>query len=346
MILVQFDDFDALLARISSDFALPIDQVLNSKLTDFAEKVLLNSWSELENLGQSDDLFENLENDLEKTEIENLENGVKNENSKNNKNGENLLVKDLEKWKNFKSQNQIYLASFENLAISKESVEFVAEFVAKLLAESGNTKNNLENKNAQNSQNSDSKLIPSSNSSSAAKPNSQIPKIQIYLYSTKEMTLYDKSLWKKAKIPLEILKINENQKLVLAQNYNQKLELKLTSSELGQLILQTTNFTEIINKMDFLEATENPQKHLNEVCFESIPLLFMLDLSAKNLEKWQNLVSDDNLQLALSLVFGKLEKKNEKLAELVIQTDQKIKTRGKIRPILWWKMLLWQIKNA
>ena len=344
--LVQFDDFDGLLARISVDFDLPIDKITNTGITDFAEKIYLNSWSDLQNLEQREDLFETLEieSELESQNNQNFELeklAISEKNPEKNNLTNNILVqleneqKDQKRlelktkiiletktlasvnnlppkafWQQFKQKNQIYLANFENLATTKESVEFVADF------------------NEKNSQNRDSSQ-----------------KIQIYLYSSKEINLADKALWKKFKIPLEILKIDQNQKSTLAQKWSQKLNLKLTAAELSKITLQASSFQEIINKLDFLEATGQPSKYLEQVYLEEIPLLFVLDLSVKSLLKWKNLVVDDNLQMALSLIFGKLEKKDPILAKLVIQTDQKIKTRGKIKPLLWWKMLLWQLSK-
>lgn len=218
----------------------------------------------------------------------------------------------------FESQSQnhlkVYLVNFENLSIDKNSSQFLANFVEK-----NQKKPNLENEDWQ-TQN----------------------QAQIYLYSP-NLTAADKTLLKKHKISFEELKIDQKTKVDLGANYTQKLELNLTKSEIEELTFETVSLVEIINKLDFLSLTQNPKKYLPEVC--KIPQTLLFTLGLEKLEKWHNLVDDNNLQLALSLLFGKLEKKNPKLAKLVVQTDKRIKTRGGIKPILWWKMLLWNLEK-
>lgn len=211
---------------------------------------------------------------------------------------------EIENMNNF--DQKIYLINFENLVIDKNSSQFLANFVQK------------------NQQNSDQ--------------NSN----KIYLYS-QNLTTTDKTLLKKYKINFEELKIDDQTKINLATQYQQKLGLNLTNQEVEELIFETTSLVEIINKIDFLSLTENPKKYLPNVCKTREILLFTVSLD--KIQKWYDLVGDDNLQLALSLIFGKLEKKNMKLAKLVVQTDKRIKTRGGIKPILWWKMLLWEIEK-
>ena len=70
------------------------------------------------------------------------------------------------------------------------------------------------------------------------------------------------------------------------------------------------------------------------------------NLGTKELKPWVADVDDGELQLALSLIFTKLSKLNtvrsrELLSEL-INTDQKIKTRAKIKPLLWYKLFLYK----
>lgn len=269
---VSFDDFDNLLCRICTNFNLDLSEVLTSKLDKFGIfRKTIWTWNELDNLD---------ENELFETENTN----------------------------NF--DQKIYLINFENLAIDKNSSQFLANYVQK------------------NQQNSDQNVNQTPN--------------QIYLYS-QNLTTTDKTLLKKHKISFTDLKIDEKTKINLATQYQQKLGLNLTNNEIEELTFETTSLVEIINKIDFLSLTENPKKYLPNVCKTREILLFTLGLD--KIQRWYNLVGDDNLQLALSLIFGKLEKKNMKLVKLVVQTDKRIKTRGGIKPILWWKMLLWNLEK-
>ena len=222
---------------------------------------------------------------------------------------DNLDENELFATENF-NNTKIYLINFENLIIDKNSVQFLANFVQK----------NQPNK--QKEQNNNTK--------------------KIYLYS-QNLTTTDKTLFKKSKIIFEDLKINQIIKTDLATQLSQKLGLNLTSGEIEELTFETLSLVEIINKIDFLSLSQNPKKYLPNVCKTPETLLFTIPFD--KIQKWHSLVDDNNLQLALSLIFGKIEKKNPKLAVLVVQTDQKIKARGKIKPILWWKMLLWQLQK-
>ena len=224
---------------------------------------------------------------------------------------DNLDENELFENENPNDLGKIYLINFENLTIDKNSIQFLGKIIQK-------NQPNLEQKTEINHTK------------------------QIYLYS-QNLGTADKNLLKKHKIILEELKITENVKIDLATKFGQKMNLNLTNSEIEELVFETTSLTEIINKIDFLSLTENPKKYLPNVCKIRETLLFTVSLD--KIQKWYDLVGDDNLQLALSLIFGKLEKKNLKLAKLVVQTDKRIKTRGGIKPILWWKMLLWELKK-
>ena len=279
--LVQFDDLDALLAQIASDFSLEVFGLLNNTWQELGiEKINLSLWSDLENLIGNDNLFETLENeyaDKPNNEIENIRKKLK---------------------------NKVFVANFENLTLTKESLEYLTEFL----------------KSHQDEQ------------------------TKIYLHTTKELSLSDKTILKKYKFSINTLKISDNDKLSVARSLNQKLDLKMSEVQITKILGGTTSLQEIINKMDYLGLISDPLKHLDQITIESQTLLFTLSTPPADLSAWKK-INEDDLQFALSIVFGKLEKKSAKLAQKVIETDQKIKTRGGIKPVLWWKLLLWQIKN-
>ena len=151
---------------------------------------------------------------------------------------------------------------------------------------------------------------------------------------------------------MELKNPNTNTKAEIIDKYCEKLNLKLNKTQIQQLTEFSLSYNQLINNLDLISLSSDYNLALQNVLIIPKPLLFTQSFRLGNLDKdiskWQDLGVDD-LQLGLSLVFGKLEKQisseSEYLQRKLIQTDQKIKTQSKITPSTWWKLFLWQAKQ-
>lgn len=175
--------------------------------------------------------------------------------------------------------------------------------------------------------------------------------VDIILFSsTKEKLLADeKKVLKKAKIDfVELKKADEKYKNQILEEY-QDDGLELSYSDKKLINKNVNNYTELLNILDLLLLVDKPQEILKGYFAEESLPVFMLPFSLKNLEKnaktWKKRIAEEDIQLALSLVYGKLDKQETEEAlqiqKTLIKTDQRIKTRGGVSPLIWWKYFLW-----
>ena len=179
---------------------------------------------------------------------------------------------------------------------------------------------------------------------------------RIYLYSTiNELKADDKKLLKKFNINYqELKKIDTTIGHQLATNYLAKIGLNISRSSLDSLVSQALGYNEIIDNLDFVQLSGDTELALKSLIKKEETALFMRGFNLSNLSKdtviWAKEVSDDNLQLALSLIYTKLDKNTSQQAKQLLQnlilTDQKIKTRSKIKALTWFQLFLWQAKMA
>jgi len=134
--------------------------------------------------------------------------------------------------------------------------------------------------------------------------------------------------------------------------YNKELGLNLSSDELALIEKRSESYTDAIACLDFLVLTNNPKAVLQDY-FEEVELpIYMRSFNLKNLDrdvvKWLD-VEEEELQQVLSLIYTKLDKQGGDLSlkakKNLILTDEKIKTRSKISPTVWWKLFLWSLKQ-
>ena len=179
---------------------------------------------------------------------------------------------------------------------------------------------------------------------------------RIYLYSTiNELKADDKKLLKKFNINYqELKKIDTTIGHQLATNYIAKIGLNIPRSSLDSLVSQALGYNEIIDNLDLVQLSGDTELALKSLIKKEETALFMRGFNLSNLSKdtviWAKEVSDDNLQLALSLIYTKLDKNTSQQAKQLLQnlilTDQKIKTRSKIKALTWFQLFLWQAKMA
>ncbi len=138
-------------------------------------------------------------------------------------------------------------------------------------------------------------------------------------------------------------------KQAILDEYLSHHQLQLVQTQKTQLIKNTNNYTELVNLLEICFLSQNPGLVLTNYFDEQKLPIFMLPFNKKTIQSWFERISEDDIQLALSLIFSKLDKQDyglsNKLKQKLILTDQQIKTNSKILPNVWWKLFLWQSKH-
>jgi hypothetical protein len=177
---------------------------------------------------------------------------------------------------------------------------------------------------------------------------------QVFLYSSEldSVNAETKKNLKKCKIEVVTLKkIDTDIAIRLYEEYCQKIELKLSSSQISTLVAQTIFYHEIIDNLDFISIAGDVKKGYEALLKTQKPALFMQGFNLTNLDimPWYKNVDENELQLALSLIFGKLDKltseKAKYLQQQIIYTDQQIKTSSKLPSLTWFRLLLWKARS-
>lgn len=176
---------------------------------------------------------------------------------------------------------------------------------------------------------------------------------QIYLFSSINILNAEaKKLLKKSECKLlELKKTDKNICEELARNY--KTQNTLDNLDFTSIINQADSYYELLDNLEFITLADNQKLALQSILKDQKTGLFIRGFNLANIEKdtkiWFEEVDENNLQLALSLVYGKLDKANTKESKTIqkelILTDQKIKSSSKVKPLTWFKLFLWKSKN-
>jgi hypothetical protein len=178
---------------------------------------------------------------------------------------------------------------------------------------------------------------------------------QVFVYSGEldSLNADAKKNLKKHKIEIESLKkIEPEIATKLYQDYCQKINLKLSVLQIKTLTDQTISYHEIIDNLDFISMSGDVLKGYEDLLKTQKPALFMQGFNLANLDimPWYKNVDENELQLALSLIFGKLDKVNNDKAKYlqrqIIYTDQQIKTSSKLPALTWFRLMLWNARNV
>lgn len=178
---------------------------------------------------------------------------------------------------------------------------------------------------------------------------------QVFLYSSEleSLNAETKKSLKKHKIEVETLKkIDVHIATKLYQEYCRQINLQLSSSQITTLVNQTISYHEIIDNLDFISMAGDTKKGFESLIKAQKPALFMQGFNLTNLDvmPWYKNVDDNELQLALSLIFGKLDKANSAeskyLQRQIIYTDQQIKTASKLPALTWFRLMLWRARRV
>ncbi len=173
---------------------------------------------------------------------------------------------------------------------------------------------------------------------------------EIWLYSLTQPLLNteSKKMWSKHQLGYELLKSpDESIKKQIASGFE---GIVLSPFEKEKLAKQSLTYSELLDNLDFISLCDDQKVAYQSLLKQEETALFMLGFDPERLPsqtpKWYSLVSEDDVQLSLSLIFGKLEKvgsdKSKKIMKLLIDTDQKIKTGSKLNQITRWKLFLFR----
>lgn len=151
---------------------------------------------------------------------------------------------------------------------------------------------------------------------------------------------------------VSLKKMNPATALLIALAYRNKKQILISQQDIEQVVNSSFSYIEIIDKLDFLSNCPSVKEGLNSLLPDNNPALFMLgfDLEKPKYENWLKLVTKDEYQLSLSLIFTKLLKlEDSKEVSLwkkrVINLDKAFKSGDKMTGENMWKLFLWQFKN-
>jgi len=171
--------------------------------------------------------------------------------------------------------------------------------------------------------------------------------IQIFLYSS-ENPIYkatDKKVLKSAKAQFHLFKkLDATVAANLANTHGAAQNLPL--QVIAQIIQKAQHYDEIIDAIDFLALTPDPQDALSIVFPSEETQLFVRpfrpDTHSQDFLHWIN-IDENEIQLAEALVGGKLHKAgNNKLLSELIATDIRMKESAKLPAKTWWKLFVWK----
>jgi hypothetical protein len=178
--------------------------------------------------------------------------------------------------------------------------------------------------------------------------------LDIILHTTDGAIKADtKKILAKLEIPtLQFKKPDQEILSSIAQKYIDENSMGITVQELGNAVTTCENYNELLNNLDFVFLANNKKEAIKSLVKSEKLALFMRGFGINNLEKdtrtWAKEVDENDLQLALSLIYGKLDKldthKSKQLQKELILTDQRIKTRSKISGLVWFKMFLYRCR--
>jgi hypothetical protein len=164
----------------------------------------------------------------------------------------------------------------------------------------------------------------------------------------------EKKAWQKSGLEYKVLKKDPKIMQNIALEYAKKLDLDIENTSLLKLAGQAQNYAQIMDNLDFIDLAGDGKKALDLLLVEEKMPIFMYGFDPAKTQvqakKWYTEIGTDDLQLGLSLIFGKLDKNGtpaaQNLAKKLILTDLKIKSAGKVEPLTWFRLFLWESANG
>jgi hypothetical protein len=175
----------------------------------------------------------------------------------------------------------------------------------------------------------------------------------VYLYrSTKSLLAEDKKMIEKAGLKYAGQpKISSDSRLDFAHNYVAFRGYQTSHNEQKVIAKNTGDYSEVVDCIDLLELCDDRVLGLEQFVKEETVPLFMLGFNPEklNVTPWVREISDDQNQLIMSLIFGKLQKQNNDRSRLLqsrlIELDVQTKSHKKLNASQLLKLFLWQAKN-
>lgn len=177
--------------------------------------------------------------------------------------------------------------------------------------------------------------------------------ITVYFYSGLRQTFLadEKKLLKKVGETLTLKNFQESTKNTLTQDS----QISLTSSQASQLVKRTRDYIELQNVLELIKQGVGIEYILDKYLEKEQRPIWQLSFDLNNLKNdifnWQDKVDKiEEMQLALAVIFGKLEKQRahpnfSKIMEMLIDLDLEIKSSQKIDPVSLFKLFLYQVSN-
>lgn len=176
----------------------------------------------------------------------------------------------------------------------------------------------------------------------------------VYLYDSinHDLSKETQKLWKIASFQYIELKPDVEEICKQALRYAKSSEISIDPRIINELCSDYKNLRQVVDTIDVMNLSNNPMEYYSSIKKNQEQALYMMGFNLHRLdqdcEKWYNITNDENLQLALSLVYGKIEKQHHKstlnFLDQITKLDSRIKSRAKIPPVLWWKLFLFKSK--
>jgi len=168
----------------------------------------------------------------------------------------------------------------------------------------------------------------------------------VFLYSSEQNSFKaeEKKVLKQPNIFVETFKkIDTSTALYIAAEHAK--QYNLPENLVTEVSKKSVHYNQIIDSLDFLVLTPNPQECIKEIFTEEKPGLFVYPFrpktNPKDIDIWKN-ISEDEIQLAVALIGSKLTKnKDFKTLSKLIQTDLAMKESAKLSLKTWWNLFLW-----
>lgn len=135
----------------------------------------------------------------------------------------------------------------------------------------------------------------------------------IYFYSTTRFGLgaVEKKLWKSAKFDYNEIKCKKNELEDIAKILNKNNKNNLNQVMISQIIEISSNVDELINNIDIVSVGQNADEIIKYLSNKELTPAYMLHFDVnrglQNYQEWLSHSKDEEIQLMLSLIFGKLK---------------------------------------
>lgn len=134
----------------------------------------------------------------------------------------------------------------------------------------------------------------------------------------------------------------------ILEKYLDSTDLNLNLAEKNKLIAYSSNYFELINKLDFLLLSENHPEAKDQIFTSPEVPEFMLSFNpdeiSREIFKWYPKIYEENISFLISILFTKLSKFNgersKKMQKNLIKIDFLMKKASKISNTTWLKLWL------